>query len=79
MLPLVSCSGTEPEPSRESSPDPKQLDVRLSDLPPRCRNWLAGTGESLQRVPSSERSPPALAELTEVVSAQQRRLATMLG
>ena len=32
---LVSCGRTEPEPSRESSPDPKQLVVRLADLPPR--------------------------------------------
>ncbi len=31
---LVSCGGSEPEPSRVSSPDPKQLLVRLSDLPP---------------------------------------------
>jgi hypothetical protein len=30
---LVSCGRTEPEPSRESSPDPKQLVVRLTDLP----------------------------------------------
>ena len=32
---LVSCGRTEPEPSRESSLDPKQLVVRLADLPPR--------------------------------------------
>jgi hypothetical protein len=34
VLLLVSCGRTEPEPSRESSPDAKQLLVRLSDLPP---------------------------------------------
>ena len=35
VLLLVSCGRTEPEPSSESSPDPKQLVVRLTDLPPR--------------------------------------------
>jgi hypothetical protein len=35
VLLLVSCGGSEPEPSRVSTPDPKQLVVRLSDLPPR--------------------------------------------
>lgn len=35
VLLLVSCGRTEPEPSRESSPDPKQLVVKLTDLPPR--------------------------------------------
>jgi hypothetical protein len=37
VLVLVSCGRTEPEPFRESSPDPKQLVVRLTDLPPRYR------------------------------------------
>ena len=35
VLLLVSCGRTEPEPSRESPPDPKQLVVKLTDLPPR--------------------------------------------
>ena len=35
VLLLVSCGRTEPEPSRESSPDPKQLVVKLTDLSPR--------------------------------------------
>ena len=35
VLLVVSCGQTEPEPSRESSPDPKLLVVRLTDLPPR--------------------------------------------
>src|SRR6188472_4287455 len=34
VLLLASCGRTEPEPSRESAPDPKQLVVRLTDLPP---------------------------------------------
>ena len=35
VLALVSCGGSEPEPPRAASPDPRQLVVRLSDLPPR--------------------------------------------
>ena len=35
VLALVSCGGSEPEPPRTASPDPRQLVVRLSDLPPR--------------------------------------------
>ena len=35
VLLLVSCGRTAPAPSRESSPNPKQLVVRLTDLPPR--------------------------------------------
>jgi hypothetical protein len=34
VLLLVSCGGSEPEPPRAASPDPKHLVVRLSDLPP---------------------------------------------
>jgi hypothetical protein len=35
VLLLVPCGRTEPEPSRESSPNPKKLVVRLTHLPPR--------------------------------------------
>lgn len=48
VLLLVSCGRTEPEPSRESSPDPKQLVVRLSDLPPR---FTLVAGELLRPTP----------------------------
>jgi hypothetical protein len=48
VLLLVSCGRTEPEPSRESSPDPRQLLVRLSDLPPR---FTLVAGELLRPTP----------------------------
>jgi hypothetical protein len=35
VLALASCGGSEPDLSRKPSPDPRQLIVRLSDLPPR--------------------------------------------
>jgi hypothetical protein len=35
VLALASCGGSEPEQSSEPTPDPRQLIVRLSDLPPR--------------------------------------------